>query len=80
MAYEPRMSRGTRRRLAGYRKAILTTTGRVYRDLSRRARVSYSMAEKWVNCRRTSRRCERAFQDLTGHPAYPQARPGRSAA
>jgi hypothetical protein len=71
MAYEPRMSKAARKRLAAYRKETLSAADRVYGDLARVADVSYSMADKWMNARRTSKDCERAFVALTGKPALP---------
>ena len=57
--------------LAEYRKAELTASEHVYRDMARLANVTYSMAEKWMNAIRTSAACAKAFQTLTGKPAMP---------
>lgn len=60
-----------RRRLADYRKQTLVQSGHVYRDVANLAEVSWSMADKWMNARRASRPCERAFRTLTGKTAIP---------
>lgn len=62
-----------RKRLAVYRKAALTQSSHVYRDLARLGDVTYSMADKWMNARRASKDLERAFHSLTGQPAFPPA-------
>lgn len=59
------MSKAARKKLATARKAALVASGHVYSDLARVADVSYSMADKWMNARRTSRECQRAFDLLT---------------
>jgi transcriptional regulator with XRE-family HTH domain len=48
---------------AAGRKATLLASGHNYRDLVRLAKVSYSMADKWMNARRTSSECERGLRD-----------------
>ena len=63
------MTKVARKALADYRKRILTANGHVYTDLARVADVSYSMADKWMNARRTSKDCQGAFELLTGKPA-----------
>jgi len=60
------MSKEARRALATQRKSALVASGRTYSDLARLANVSYSMAEKWMNARRTSSECQRAWDTLTG--------------
>ena len=65
----PRMTKAARQALADYRKRTLAATRHVYSDLARVADVSYSMADKWMNARRTSRNCQGAFELLTGKPA-----------
>lgn len=72
MNYEPPMSKRLRRTVARYRKAALVASGHVYSDLARLADVSYSMVDKWMNVRRNSKECERAFQSLTRMPAIPE--------
>ena len=47
------------------RKRQLVESGHVYGDLARLARVSYSMAYKWMNGKRNSQKCQRAFDVLT---------------
>ena len=47
------------------RKAKLTSSGHVYKDLARLADVSYSMVWKWMNGERVSAPCQRAFEILT---------------
>lgn len=61
-----------RKKVATYRKAMLAQAGRVYADLARVADVTYSMADKFVNGRRSSDTCERAFRMLTGHSPWPE--------
>lgn len=69
MNNEPRMSKKARAALKAYRKDALVAAGHKYGDLARVANVTYSMAEKWMNARRTSKECQRAFGILTGKPA-----------
>jgi hypothetical protein len=47
------------------RKRQLVASKHVYGDLARLARVSYSMAYKWMNGKRKSQKCQRAFDVLT---------------
>jgi hypothetical protein len=46
------------------RKADLRSAGHTYAELAKRARVTYSMAWKWMNGERKSAECERAFAVL----------------
>jgi hypothetical protein len=69
MRPELRMSKVSRKRATDARKAALVASGHVYRDLARLADVSYSMAWKWMNLRRTSADCQRAFDVLTARTA-----------
>lgn len=69
MNNEPRMSKKHRKALAAYRKGAMVAGGHTYADLARLAAVTYSMADKWMNARRDSERCSRAFRTLTGQPA-----------
>ena len=59
-------SKKPRKTIAVARKRALLASGRTYSDLARLANVSYSMVDKWVNDRRTSAECQRAFESLTG--------------
>jgi hypothetical protein len=65
MKHTARISKAASKRTADERKAALVASGRVYGDLARLANVSYSMADKWMNARRTSQECQRAFDTLT---------------
>ena len=47
------------------KKRELAASGRVYGDLARRAKLSYSMIYKWMNGERESQNCQRAFDELT---------------
>lgn len=58
----------TSKKLASSRKAALVASGHVYGDLARAANVSYSMVDKWMNGRRTSQECQRAFDLLINNP------------
>jgi hypothetical protein len=53
-----------RQRKARERKRALAASGHAYADLARLAKVSYSMAFKWMNGVRESRICQRAFEVL----------------
>ena len=59
------MSKAARRRIADSRKTALVASGHNYSDLAALAKVTYSMADKWMNARRTSEGCQRAFDTLT---------------
>lgn len=59
------MSKKERLRTARDRKLLLRRSGGTFVDLARLASVSYSMAEKWMNVRRNSAACQRAFDKLT---------------
>ncbi len=52
-------------RKARQRKRGLAASAHVYGDLARLARVSYSMAFKWMNGERESKKCQRAYDTLT---------------
>lgn len=65
MKQKTRLSKVATKKLADERKATLIDSGHVYGDLARLANVSYSMADKWMNARRTSQECQRAFDTLT---------------
>jgi hypothetical protein len=47
------------------RKSALRRSGHTYADLAGLARVTYSMAWKFMNGERKSTECERAFDTLT---------------
>ena len=51
--------------VAQERKRRLAQAGHCYNDLRKLANVSYSMADKWMNNKRTSKPCEIAYQHLT---------------
>ena len=51
------------------RSQALAKAGHTHADLARTARVSYSMADKWIHYERTSPKCARAFQALAGPKA-----------
>lgn len=59
------MKQSEKERKARFRKKRLTAAGHVYGDLAGLARVSYSMAYKWMNGERESAKIERAFGVLT---------------
>lgn len=65
MAQTIRLSKAAQTKLAKQRKGALAASGRTYADLARLADVSYSMVDKWMNARRTSKECQRAFEALT---------------
>lgn len=63
------MTKQYRKALVAYRKAAMGGRHLKYADLARLANVTYSMADKWMNARRDSEKCVRAFERLTGQPA-----------
>jgi hypothetical protein len=66
-----RQGKAARKRIAAYRKDALAASAHVYGDLARLARVSYSMADKYMNGFRKSQDCDRAFETLTGQSPLP---------
>jgi hypothetical protein len=65
MGQTTRLSKAARKRIADERKAALIARRHTYSDLARLADVTYSMVDKWMNARRTSKVCQRAFDTLT---------------
>jgi hypothetical protein len=59
------LAQKSRQSKARIRKRGLAASGHVYGDLARLARVSYSMAYKWMNGERESAEVDRAFKTLT---------------
>ena len=59
----------TLRKKGSARSKALKVAGHSHADLARLARVTYSMADKWIHYERTSPKCARAFQALAGPKA-----------